>query len=363
MKIIYLYNQLGAGPLMISSLLVSNIKPNEPFFIIVNERLKNEGRASHIRVFRTYDNLILRLAVRFFIELFYIPHIAIKHKSKELLAFGNFNMIPFPLTKRILIHHPYLVDDSALKKLPLFPRTIEMLKRGYFKAQTYIFRHNQYVAQTQDFKRQLELKYNINNVLLIPNPVTDKISFPVSSEFEKILTSRLNRFDELNLLYVSRYYPHKNHLFLIELAKQIEKLDLNIKIKITVDTNALPQKIMTEIIRSDILINIGEVEQKDLANEYLHSHICIFPSLTETFGNGLIEAAKFGLPTLAFDLPYVKDVLEHNVKSIQSVDSCIESLKFYARNPMIYQKESIDIYEYSSKFINVSTWKNLLLNK
>lgn len=346
---------------MISSLLINSFSEDDSVYIIANDKIKVSSKLNNVVVIKSSSNLFVRLFIRFFVELFYIPFIAVRYQASSLLAFGNFNFIPYPVNKRILIHHPYLVDDEAMYKLPLISRIAEKAKRACFNFQRIVFRKNQYIAQTKDFKTKLEAKYNLKNVTLIPNPVTDKINFPSEDNFKIELVRRLATLEQPQLLYVSRYYPHKNHKFLLELAKKIEEANLNIKIKITVDTFTLPEKMRKEIGGSRVLVNMGEVDQEVLSSAYLESHLCIFPSLTETFGNGLIEAAKFGLPVIAFDFPYVKDVLEGNVTYIDSVQSSFDVILSFVEKPETYEKKANEIYQYSSSFLDVNTWKNLLI--
>jgi len=361
MKIIYLYNQLGAGPLMISSLLINNFKKDDAVYIVANDRIKISNVDNNILILKSHNNLFIRLLFRLVIELLVVPYVAWKYKATSLLAFGNFNLIPYPIKKKILIHHPYLVDDLALSKLPVHKYIAEKCKRFYFRLQVMLFKKNQYIAQTENFKNNLQSKFNLTNVQLIPNPITDKINFPNEATFKDILQRKSASLNEIKLLYVSRYYPHKNHDFLVDLAKKLSQLDLKVSIIITVDINTLPSNLMNEITHSDVLTNICEVEQQDLSQAYLDSHLCIFPSLTETFGNGLIEAAKFGLPIIAFDFPYITDVLSDNVIHITDVESCITSIQSFVDDKSLYELESKKIFDYSSLFINIKEWKHLLL--
>jgi glycosyltransferase involved in cell wall biosynthesis len=361
MKIIYLYNQLGAGPLMISSLLINSFTAEDDVYIVANDRIKIRNKSKNILILKTHNNLLIRLLFRVLIEMLVIPYVSLRHKAKSLLAFGNFNLIPYPINKKILIHHPYLVDDIALSKLPIKMYSVEKFKRLYFKLQVLLFKNNQYIAQTATFKNNLISKFNLSNVDLIPNPVTDKINFPNEEAFRRLLKEKSNSLEKIKLLYVSRYYPHKNHQFLIELAKKISEQGLRVTITITVDINTVPDEFKSEIIESTVLQNIGEVAQEQLNELYRDNHLCIFPSLTETFGNGLIEAAKFGLPTVAFDFPYIKDVLGENVTYTDSVDSCITTIKSFMDDKALYERQSKNIYQYSSCFIDVASWKSLLL--
>ena len=47
-----------------------------------------------------------------------------------------------------------------------------------------------------------------------------------------------------------------------------------------------------------------------LQKEYLSSEFLMFPSLTESFGLGLIEAIECGCKVIGADLPYTYEVCE-----------------------------------------------------
>ncbi|MEZ9794899.1 glycosyltransferase family 4 protein, partial [Vibrio splendidus] len=262
--------------------------------------------------------------------------------------------------KRILIHHPYLVDDVALDSQSSKVKLLEKMKRLYFSFQVLLFPNNTYFAQTQHFLSALENKYQGIKVSLLPNPLTNKISFPDPKRFESILTERVENYKKLRVIYVSRYYPHKNHQFIVDLAKAIENKGLNVELLITVDESRIPESLKENIHNLNTLTNIGEIEQEMLESYYLNAHFCIFPSITETFGNGLIEATKFGLPTLALDYPYVDDVLGNSVLKVDSVDSCMNVLESFIGDSFYYNKKSKAVFDYSKKFISVDEWVETL---
>ena len=57
--------------------------------------------------------------------------------------------------------------------------------------------------------------------------------------------------------------------------------------------------------------NLGMVDQNTLTEVMSRADICIYPSLKESFGLGLIEATQFEMPIMAANLPYVHDVVDN----------------------------------------------------
>ena len=113
-------------------------------------------------------------------------------------------------------------------------------------------------------------------------------------------------------LYVSNATPHKNHQRLIDVFCQFYNKYQFGKLILTVNKD-YPE--VLELIESKIkkgypIENIGFVDRLTLQKKYLSSEFLIFPSLTESFGLGLIEAIECGCKVIGADLPYTYEVCE-----------------------------------------------------
>lgn len=60
----------------------------------------------------------------------------------------------------------------------------------------------------------------------------------------------------------------------------------------------------------------GYKRGEELSVLYAASDLFVFPSLTETFGNVMLEGMASGLPTVAYDVPGPKDVVQHGKTGI-----------------------------------------------
>jgi glycosyltransferase involved in cell wall biosynthesis len=65
----------------------------------------------------------------------------------------------------------------------------------------------------------------------------------------------------------------------------------------------------------------------DLAEHYSAADVFVFPSLTDTFGNVLLEAMACGVPVAAFDVMGPKDVITHGLTGILGSDLKEAALK------------------------------------
>jgi glycosyltransferase involved in cell wall biosynthesis len=124
------------------------------------------------------------------------------------------------------------------------------------------------------------------------------------------------------LLYVSSIAPHKNHLALIQafdLALKRGYPDLNLvlvggsykkKPKLDDETGAVVsiEKLRHEKNITDNVIMTGNLDSSLLPSIYSRAKLFVFPAIRESFGHPLVEAMASGLPVLAADLSYAREI-------------------------------------------------------
>jgi glycosyltransferase involved in cell wall biosynthesis len=109
--------------------------------------------------------------------------------------------------------------------------------------------------------------------------------------------------------YVAEAHPHKNHATLIQAWRLLLARGLRPGLHLTV-TSAYPriQAEIAELRRAGAdVTNHGFA---DPAPIYARCGYQVYPSLVESFGLGLLEAADAGCAVLAADRPYVRAVIE-----------------------------------------------------
>jgi glycosyltransferase involved in cell wall biosynthesis len=111
--------------------------------------------------------------------------------------------------------------------------------------------------------------------------------------------------------YVADGVAHKNHRRLVEAWRLLAEEGLYPSLVLTLgprDT-ALAQELLLIAARHGLRIeNQGELTQDGVAQLYAQVGALVFPSLCESFGLPLIEATRAGLPIVAPELDYVRDV-------------------------------------------------------
>ena len=133
--------------------------------------------------------------------------------------------------------------------------------------------------------------------------------------------------------YISIPNPNKNFNRFFD-ALDLLKLNKNIKFSLLL---TIPQKNKSLINRindfhgSNIKItNVGIISHSEVIKYLNKTNIMIFPSLFESFGLPLIEAAQLKMPVIASNLPYVHEVIKPSATfdpySPNDIASCISNI-------------------------------------
>jgi glycosyltransferase involved in cell wall biosynthesis len=222
---------------------------------------------------------------------------------------------------------------------------------------------DQVVVQSSFVMAQFKQKWHSykGDVAIIENPISNNFHKRSSGQVEQYILSRSKTMgSSLSLLYVSRFYPHKNHHFLIELSKALTEKNLHHRILITINAELPGASDYFEKVRQHHLpiLNLGEIDQRELAEHYIDSHVFLFPSESETFGNPLIEAMGFGLPVVVPDTGYAHAVVGQAgiYYEIDSAKDCAERLIDLVNDQQQYNRKSMESLSGFGSFPDATEW-------
>lgn len=222
-----------------------------------------------------------------------------KYKFVNILCFGN--LPPFFQTNSNVytyFHNPMLLNvpkEFTLIEIIKFQLKINILKQLTKNSSFWL-------VQSNMIKENFQTKFKIS---------PDKVQvLPFYEEFSCIQEDIIR--EKASFIYVSNGTPHKNHERLIEVFCQFYDLNKIGKLVLTIneDYPAINELILFKLNQGYPIENIGYVDRKTLQKNYLKSEYLIFPSLTESFGLGLIEAIECGCKVIGADLPYTYEVCE-----------------------------------------------------
>lgn len=237
----------------------------------------------------------------------YLARISDDHT--RILCFGN---LP-PLARcrgrvSVFLHNRHLVSATDLSGFSLKVRLRILAERAWIRL--YAARVDEWIVQTESMKllltKILGSSARIRVLPFVP-------AATVAGESSGIEVSVAASLDPVDFCYVASGEPHKNHRRLIEawvlLAKQGQSPSLRITLDHREDRELcdwIEQQIRQFGLRVD---NVGRIPPDKIAKVYRSSRCLIHPSWCESFGLPLVEARSHGLPIVASELDYVRDVV------------------------------------------------------
>ena len=305
-----------------------------------------------------YAEGITGFFVRLYVEIFLLPFLIFKIKPSALLVLTNYFFVPFlNIKKIILVRHPYLFEKNLDSYLTFKVKLLEIFRRVSF---TYTVKLADHIIVQSDYMKNLFLKkYSAfdKKLTVLPNPINRKKLLKKNSTI-KSFSERKNV-----IVYPSRYYPHKNHEFLLDTVENNLSFfkENHIKVVVTLgnykDTKHLLQRIENHSLDS-VIENIGEVPQHELSRIYENSKILFFPSRAETFGNALVEGLFFHLPIVVPELPYAKTIcgpagIYYDANSTSDAFKHLKSLLF---KQQLWENQSTLSAQQKVKYLDLEQW-------
>lgn len=204
----------------------------------------------------------------------------------------------------VFVQNRILLETSSLVGYPLFTRirlTIERLWTRVLQRNC-----NRYIVQTPSMADAVQRCLG-KHVEVSVLPFAPSI---FSFSPKKIPTSAC----KYDFVYVASGESHKNHGNLLEAWRLLANAGLKPSLALTINPQLFPM-LSAEVARHTQeyglnIVNLGQIPALDIPNFYQSSSALIFASKTESLGLPLIEATQLGLPVIAPELDYVRDIIQ-----------------------------------------------------
>jgi glycosyltransferase involved in cell wall biosynthesis len=137
--------------------------------------------------------------------------------------------------------------------------------------------------------------------------ISPKVLIPTVVESPKISID----LEQFNLFFPAQPFVYKNHKIVFN---ALNNLDKELQKKITLHLTCDKEDLLHLYTASDYLFHVnylGNISFEKVLSLYKNADALLFPSLIESLGLPLIEAASFGIPIIAADLPYAREVLSN----------------------------------------------------
>ena len=225
-----------------------------------------------------------------------------------ILCFGN---LP-PLFKlegnvQVFIQNRYLIEDVSLKNFALKTRIRLLIERVWLSAR--MKNVDAFIVQSPTMKKLVEARTK-NSVPVHVIPLMPD----TSNYFRRLQDYSVNGKGQFEFVYVASGEPHKNHRNLVLAWCLLAKDNVYPSLKLTIDKKIFPDLcawIEQRILKQNLKISNEGALQHDMVKQlYIRADAMIYPSTLESFGLPLIEARQAGLPIIASELDYVRDLID-----------------------------------------------------
>lgn len=222
-----------------------------------------------------------------------------------VLCCGNLPPL-FRLPSKVILFlgNRLLVEDIALNEYPLRSRLRLLAERRWLRSRL----RNVHRVLVQTATMQHKVKAGLGVVADVLPFVKDGRTIP---RHQKPKERNATRFD---FLYVASGEPHKNHVHLIEAWQLLAAEGIWPKLCLTLSPKhhaKLCRHIADTTAKHGLNItNRGTVPAGEIQDLYEETRALIYPSTLESLGLPLIEARLAGLPVIASELDYVRDLLD-----------------------------------------------------
>ena len=205
----------------------------------------------------------------------------------------------------VFVQNRILLESGSLAAYPLLTRIRLFIERIWVRRMRS--HGKRYLVQTSSMavaaRKCLGLDVDIVEQAFVP-----------LDHMDLLVKNSIPAAKRTDFLYVSSGEAHKNHVNLLEAWRLLAEAGLKPSLTLTVSPDAYPF-LASEIARyvrqfGLNIVNDGHVPKGHIHSLYLSSTALIFTSFLESFGLPLIEASQLGLPVIAPELDYVRDVIQ-----------------------------------------------------
>ncbi len=296
----------GGGKILLEALLKSGVSHGA--IVVSDQRMPLDGVQEGKLLRRVQPTVVARLLAEVWLS-------RTASADDVILCFGNLPpLFRSPAHVVVFLQNKYLVSDCSLAGLRLSTRIRLQVERLWFKR----FAHNvnKFIVQTPSMKDALDAILKTLPVKPGDPSLTCSVYPFVGGHAITRLPAETDdrKTSESDFVYIASGEAHKNHRCLIEAWCLLAADGYFPSLTLTIDKASFPalcEWMDRKILELNLRVhNRGILDAGDVAHAYLGAKALIFPSVFESFGLPLIEAKQAGLPIVASELDFVRDVVD-----------------------------------------------------
>ena len=278
----------GGGAVLINELLTS--ATNDFIEAQLDERLHIPLGLTSASIFRVQHTLWSRIKAEWRLRTL--------STSIRLICFGSLPpLFGSSAEVFVFIQNRLLVDESSLSGYPWGVKARLFIERHWLRLRAS--NRMQLIVQTPSMAELVFNRLGIRAWVLSLMPTIANIGTK-------------HGIDKIDFVYVASGDAHKNHRNLIDAWRILSTVGLKPSLGLTLSKVYEPKLvewINLQIAKYDLNIQLlGRLDRTQILELYSNSKCQIYPSLLESFGLPLVEAATCGLPIIASERDFVRDV-------------------------------------------------------
>jgi len=319
----------GGGKVLLHSLL-KEMKGDQNILFVLDERLNlPAGLTLSGKIIRVKATILSRLFLEWRLRRLISP-------ETKLLCMGNLPpLFSNSENTTVFVQNRYLIDDVPLDGFSWFTRLRISVERLWLRSRSSCVKR--FLVQTPTMRQLLKKALGRDSDVL---PFVSSTLF--CNKSGKVKGNKLYDF-----LYVASGEPHKNHQVLIEAWKILARRNSYPSLCLTLEKKRFPQlctwiESMVEKHHLQVTFS-GRMDQNGISRLYKLSRALIYPSRFESFGIPLLEGAAAGLPILASNVDYVRDVVRPTmVFDPESAPSIADAVLDFSYEPASLAVDPLD---------------------
>jgi glycosyltransferase involved in cell wall biosynthesis len=292
---------------------LGRVRPSREYLFVVPDDEGYRELAFPARSQVVYYRRNLGAFGRMVFDLLQLPKVLRAFRPEVIFALGNFGVAHSRVPQAILFHKPQLVYPSSSSRRERLAKRFNNWLMG-LQLQRSLNNNALVFCQTETICRRFRAMFGFyqGEIGLFPNAVSTRVNSDAEVESEPPAVCQ-GVGDKFVLFALTRYYPHKNLEVLIETFDQYREALSDICCLLTIEPGQHPgaRDLLQEIDRrnlQDKIINVGNLDQRQLPQYYRHVGALILPTLLESFSATYIEAMALDCPILTSDLDFAREI-------------------------------------------------------
>lgn len=286
---------IGGGAGLLKSLLRTACFSSDDIFIL-DARLKNTQEVSSLsNVHYITPTPIARLKGELLVRKLAVA------QGKIFCFHGLPPLFPRKAEVQVFLQNRLYINDFSLRNYSLKVATRLLFEKSIFRI--FSASVGEFIVQSNSMKAALQEYLGESNATVVIAPFAN-----INEENLNETSSSAKMFD---FIYVADDSDHKNHLKLLEAWSLLAEQGVYPRLALTLPESSKFRHTITILVNDKgcQIHDLGFIPRREVNEAYQKAAFLIYPSFVESFGLPLLEASSLGLPIVASELDYVRDVV------------------------------------------------------